>query len=202
MRVLVTGGAGFVGANLIRRLLREDLEVHTLIHPTADWRIADIHEQVTVHLDEDLASPRHIVEDVRPDWIFHLAAHGAYSWQTDVDRMIDVNLRFGMHLMEQAVACGVESFVVAGSSSEYGFKDHAPDEEEFAEPNSAYAVTKLAFTSYCRQVAASVGTRIKVLRLYSVFGPWEDPRRLIPRLIVEGFHGRLPPLASANTARD
>jgi nucleoside-diphosphate-sugar epimerase len=92
--------------------------------------------------------------------------------------------------------------VQAGSSSEYGFKDHAPSEDERVDPNSAYAVGKVAATNYCRFVACRDSVPYTTLRLYSVYGPWEEPGRLLPTLAVHGLEGRLPPLVSPDTARD
>ena len=64
-----------------------------------------------------------------------------------------------------------------GSSSEYGLKDHAPREDEWLEPNSHYAVTKAAGT-HLTALAAAEGLPAVTLRLYSIYGPWEDLGRL------------------------
>jgi nucleoside-diphosphate-sugar epimerase len=55
---------------------------------------------------------------------------------------------------------------------------------------------------YCTQAARASGAPISTLRLYSVYGPWEEPQRFIPQLVARGLEGRLPPLASPDTARD
>jgi dolichol-phosphate mannosyltransferase len=163
--------------------------------------VRDDVEVVGLDLTDEDAVAR-AVAAARPDVVFHLAAHGAYSWQQDAARMIEVNLQGAVALLAACEATGVATVVHAGSSSEYGFKDHAPSEDEPLEPNSAYAVSKAAATQYCSLVGRSSGARVVTLRLYSVYGPWEDPRRLIPRLIVHGLDGRLPPLADPDTARD
>ena len=107
-----------------------------------------------------------------------------------------------INLVEACAKVGFECFVNTGSSSEYGFYDHAPKEEEPVEPNSYYAITKAAATMTCRFVAARDKLRIPTLRLYSVFGPYEDPRRLMPTLINRGRQGELPPLVDPSIARD
>jgi dolichol-phosphate mannosyltransferase len=107
-----------------------------------------------------------------------------------------------MGLLDACVAAKVEAFVQAGSSSEYGFKDHPPREDEAVQPNSAYAVTKAAASHYCQYVATREGYRAVTLRLYSVYGPFEEPTRLIPTLIVRGLQGRWPPLVDPEVARD
>ncbi len=204
MRVLVTGAAGFVGANLATRLLGDEHEVHAVCRPDGDgWRLAALEGLLTHSVD--LLTPgvaRQLMSDVAPDWVFHLAAHGAYSWQTDVHRIIATNLGATVALADAAEQQGVSAFINAGSSSEYGFKDHAPDEDERPDPNSAYAVAKVAATMYCRYRALAAGLPAVTLRLYSVYGALEDSRRLIPALISHGLQGSLPPLVAPDTARD
>jgi dolichol-phosphate mannosyltransferase len=106
------------------------------------------------------------------------------------------------NLLDACLGVGFESFVNTGSSSEYGFKDHAPGEGEALEPGSTYAVAKAAATLYCAQAGRAADAPVATLRLYSVYGPWEEPRRFIPQLVARGLEGRLPPLASPDTARD
>jgi nucleoside-diphosphate-sugar epimerase len=138
----------------------------------------------------------------KPHWIFHLAADGAYSWQRDPVSILRTNVMGTANLLNVCLANGFEAFVNTGSSSEYGLKDHPPREDEALEPNSQYAVAKAAATMYCRQAARASGAPISTLRLYSVYGPWEEPQRFIPQLVARGLEGRLPPLASRETARD
>jgi UDP-glucose 4-epimerase len=204
-RCLITGATGFVGANLARRLLRVGHEVHLLVRPHhATWRIEEIRTDVRMHL-LDLADAQAVatcISNLKPEWIFHLAAHGAYSWQADVAQIFQTNLHGTIHLVEACLNAGFESFIHTGTSSEYGFKDHAPAECEGLEPNSHYAVAKAAATLYCRYTAQARQANITTLRLYSAYGPYEDANRLMPAIIRHGLQGEWPPLASPDTARD
>ena len=142
------------------------------------------------------------MRSARPDWVFHLAAHGAYSWQRDAELIMQTNLVSTVRLLAACQRHGFAAFVNAGSSSEYGFQDHAPREDELPEPNSDYAVMKAAATLHCRFVAQRDDVHVVTLRLYSVYGPWEEPGRLMPTLVARGLEGRLPPLVSPDTPRD
>ena len=106
------------------------------------------------------------------------------------------------NLLEACLRHSFEVFVNTGSSSEYGLKDHAPTEDESIDPNSTYAVSKAAATMLCRLAAVRTGANVCTLRLYSTYGPWEEPKRLVPALAVEGLRGRLPPLVDPTIARD
>lgn len=181
----MTGAGGFVGANLVRRLVADGLRVVGLVRPGSDpWRLAG--------LDVELVEAD-IREAVRGgfDLVFHLAAHGAYSWQEDDRAILETNLLGTVNALDAGTRV-----VVAGSSSEYGPKPHAPAEDEVLEPSSAYAVGKAASTLYAVQRGAVV------LRLYSVYGRWEEPDRLVPTLLARGLGGELPPLVSPGVARD
>jgi dolichol-phosphate mannosyltransferase len=200
----VTGAAGFLGANLVRHLAAAGHEPVALTRSRAGaWRLEDLPAQVRVlELDlRDTAAIERAVEETGPQWVFHLAAHGAYSWQSDLEAMIAVNVTATAALLAAARATGVEAFVNAGSSSEYGLKAHPPREDEWLEPNSHYAVTKAAGT-HLTALAAAQGLPAVTLRLYSIYGPWEDPGRLVPALVREATRGELPPLVGPQTARD
>ncbi len=205
MRSLVTGGTGFVGANLVRRLVADGHDVHLLLRRAyRAWRIAGIEGMVHLHVVDmsQRGEVARLVETVRPEWVFSLAAHGAYSYQTDLQEMMATNFVGALNLVEVALGAGAEAVVQAGSSSEYGFKDHAPSEDEAISPNSEYAVTKAAATLYFQFLAEHRSAPVTVLRLYSVYGPWEEPTRLLPTLVVRALDGRLPPLVAPGTARD
>jgi nucleoside-diphosphate-sugar epimerase len=204
VRALVTGAGGFLGANLVRHLHVAGHEAIALTRPgAAAWRLQEIATEVRV-LGLDLGDPaaiERVVATTEPQWIFHLAAHGAYSWQTDLEAMIAVNVAATAALLRAARAAGVQALVNAGSSSEYGPKAHAPREDEWLEPNSHYAITKAA-GSHLTALAAAEGLPAVTLRLYSIYGPWEDPGRLVPALVREATRGRLPSLVGPQTARD
>jgi len=204
-RVLVTGSTGFVGANLVRRLLSQGHEVHLLVRPRdTRWRLQNIISEVVLHecVLQDAQRVTEVVTSIDPQWVFHLAAYGAYSSQRNVHDIVSTNYNGTINLVEACLQTGFESFVNAGSSSEYGYVDHAPVETELPQPNSHYAATKVGATLYCNYAAQAHRRHIVTLRLYSVFGAWEDPTRLLPTLLVRGMRGELPPLVSPTIARD
>ena len=205
MKALVTGAGGFVGANIAASLVAAGHDVVAWIRPGGStWRLDHLRGEIEV-ASVDLLDHDSVDAGVRAagaDWIFHLAAHGAYSWQRDAEVIMQTNLVATVHLLDACQRRGFRAFVNAGSSSEYGFQDHAPREDELPEPNSDYASMKAAATLHCRFVAQRDGVHVVTLRLYSVYGPWEEPGRLMPTLVARGIEGKLPPLVSPDTPRD
>jgi len=204
-RIVVTGGTGFVGANLVRAMLADGASVCVLSRPGSDrWRLQDVLDEVRV-IDVDVrdaAGVTQAMREARPERVFHLASHGNSSWETDAREIHDIVVGGFANVIAACAEAGCPVLVNAGSSSEYGFKDHAPAESECTEPNSDYAAAKVAATMMGCREAARLAMHIVTLRLYSVYGPWEDPRRLMPTLIARGLEHAWPPLVDPETARD
>jgi nucleoside-diphosphate-sugar epimerase len=204
-RVVITGATGFVGANLAERLVHDGHSVYLLLREgSQSWRIEHLlpHLRPVVVNLLDRQGLKEALKPIRPDWIFHLAAYGAYAWQEDLDTALQTNFLGTINLVEACREIEFEAFINTGSSSEYGLKGYAPSEDDFLNPNSYYAVTKASATLFCGYIAQSFNLPIYTLRLYSVYGPYEDPRRLIPTLILKGLERSLPPLVHPEVARD
>lgn len=203
-RVLITGAGGFVGAALARRLVAEGHQVHALLKgSTRRWRLAGV-EGLRAH-EVDLGDEeglRRLAAEIRPQLVYHLAAHGAYPTQSDPDAIIHTNFLGTWNLLKALAKIDYEAFVSAGSSSEYGFKEFAMRETDIPEPNSYYAVTKVAQTLLCQHVARTEQRPINTLRIFSAYGPWEEPSRLVPTVVRKCLRGEELQLVPPDTARD
>jgi nucleoside-diphosphate-sugar epimerase len=204
-RFLVTGAGGFLGAALSRRLLEEGGDVAVLLRPDTDrWRLADLLPRLRVIqgdvTDPDLAA--RAVAEARPDAVYHLAAHGGAETQKDVSRILQTNLLGTSAMLDACNGSTVRLFVHAGSSSEYGYKSEPMRETDRLEPNSVYAVGKAAATHLCSLAANRASFAIVTLRLFSVYGPWETPTRLVPTILRRCLRGEPLHMVAKNTARD
>jgi nucleoside-diphosphate-sugar epimerase len=203
--VLVTGASGFIGCCAVRRLLADGAEVHLLLRPDADtWRLTDILDGVRVHR-VDLADAGAVEAAVRksaPGAVVHLAAYGAYEWQAESRRILETNVAGSLNLLEASLAAGVGVFVNAGSSSEYGYKKEPMRETDRLEPNSVYAVAKAAQTYLASLMAGRGDMSTTTCRLFSVYGPWEEPTRLLPTVIRRARAGLPLEMTAPDTARD
>ncbi len=203
-RFFLTGGTGFVGACLARRLAEAGAEVYLLVRESADrGRLEGIEDKLTFHVGDLTGTAlESIVKAIQPTVIYHLAVHGAYSFQTDADETIRTNVFGTWNLLKACASIDYKVFVNAGSSSEYGSKPHAMRETDVLEPNSYYAVAKSAQTLVCRHTARLEQRPINTFRLFSVYGPYEEPSRLVPTVVRHCLEGRALEMVSPGTARD
>lgn len=204
-RVLVTGAAGFVGACLTRRLVERGDEVTALVRPGSDlWRLREVAPLLRL-VEGDLCEPGSVeraVREARADVVYHLAAHGSNSAQTDPGQILQTNVLGTLHLLQACVGSPCRLFVAAGSSSEYGFKTAPMRETDRLEPNSYYAVGKAAATHLCQLFGTLRRFPIATLRLFSVYGPFEERTRLVPTLLRRALAGEPLELVSPAVARD
>jgi nucleoside-diphosphate-sugar epimerase len=206
-RVLITGATGFVGANLARYLAaRPDYQIHILIRKTPNlWRINDLIRSFRIHYADlqELEELAAIIKAVQPDIVYHVAAYGGFTvHETDQTRMIQTNLLATMRLVDAAVREKVPYFIHTGSSSEYGTKDAPMREDDVCRPVNFYGITKLAATNYCSMVGETSSTRICTLRLFSVYGEWEDSSRLYPSIVKALEKGERAKLSRPQSVRD
>ena len=206
MRVLITGAAGFIGANVTAELVRRQHEVTLLTRRTTDlWRLDQLPTSTLTIIPGDLASARDVhraVTRASPECIIHCATRGAYPLQTDLLDIAMTDVIGFANLLTSAAAINCPHLINTGSSSEYGTLSAGPRESSPVSPNSVYSASKAWATCIGQQALQSCGQVVTTLRLYSVYGFLEDPSRLVPRICAYGLRGTLPPLASPTIVRD
>jgi len=204
--VLVTGAAGFVGSNLVRALAERGAEVHGMVRATTDpWRIADLRPSLRLHV-ADVAQQSdvdRVMDALRPDVVFHLAATaGHHRSSGERDDALRTSVLGTFHLLDAAARVGVRRFVHAGSSLEYAPSGGGLDERSAVAPPSFRGVAKAAATFLCLQYARAGRVPSVVLRLFHVYGYWEQPGRLIPTAIVTALLGGELALTVEDHGRD
>lgn len=197
MRVFLTGATGFVGSHVLRRLVDRGVPTAALLRPgSAGERIADLRGrfvEVAGDLDatERLNSP---LRDFAADTLIHLAWEGVGNRYRNDPLQVERNLPRSVELLRVAAAAGVGHWVGFGSQAEYGPCDTVIGEDQPPQPTTLYGVAKLAACQAATILCQQLDMRFSWLRLFSVYGPMDDPGWLIPFIIRQLLAGESPPL--------
>lgn len=187
MRILVTGGAGFIGSHLVEKLLGAG-HAAAILDDFNDFydpqikraNIEKISKDVPVHhvdLRED-AAVRNLFHREKFDTIAHLAARAGVRPSIQHPQLYyDTNVTGTLHLLDAARATGVERFIFASSSSVYGVSKTVPfsEEQHLTQTISPYAATKIAAEFLCSTYSHLYQLRVVALRYFTVYGPRQRP---------------------------
>ncbi|UCD93273.1 MAG: SDR family oxidoreductase [Methanobacteriota archaeon] len=209
-RVLVIGGAGFIGSHIAEQLADgNDVRVLDDLSTGREGNLSSFGEVIDFRrgsiLDLDLV--KEVTKDV--DYVFHEAALPSVERSVrDPATTNSVNIRGTLNILEASKENNVEKVVYASSSSVYGASQTLPKEESMpAEPISPYGVSKLATEHYCRIFNEIFDLRTTSLRYFNVYGPRQDPESeyaaVVPRFITRAMSGEeLVVFDDGNQVRD
>ena len=214
MKILVTGGAGFIGSHTVERLLKEGHQV-VIIDEFNDYydpaikreNIRAVRDRITL-IEGDIRKPADVERAFAEglDGVIHLAARAGVRPSIEAPELyIDTNIKGTFHLLEAAKRHGVKRFVFASSSSVYGVNKKVPfaEEDPILQTISPYAMTKMSGEQMCSNYSALVGIRTVCLRFFTVYGPRQRPDLAISKftkLILEGKP--IDRYGKGDTARD
>jgi UDP-glucose 4-epimerase len=204
-RLLITGAAGFVGARVVRQAVGRGLDVVAAVGPTSRLdRIADLAGRIEI-VRADVTDREALTAAVlraQPDACIHLAATGSVVRDPDPSRVLATNALATATLIQALAQTRCARLVSTGSSSEYGPMDGPMDETRLPEPADPYGVAKLAGGKLAHVLGRELGLETAHLRLFSIYGPGEDSRRLIASLVRGLLTGRPVELTPGGQVRD
>lgn len=203
--ILITGATGFVGSNILRKFLDLESNVHILTRESSDkWRINDLLKDLNEYNVDLMEYEKltHIVSEIEPTLIFHMATYGGSPFQKDSYAIIKSNFIGTFNLVNACKKADFELFINTSSSSEYGIKSHPMEENDMLGPVNDYGVSKAASTLYCQSIARNENLPIVTLRLFSPYGYYEAPMRLIPSVILACLKNENPKVTSPHFVRD
>src|SRR5699024_2154897 len=187
-RYLVTGGAGFIGSNIVRELIKQGKQVRVLDNFNTGKR-KNIHElqgdveMIVGDITEDKTVAK-AVKDI--DIIIHQGAIPSVPKSIqDPIQTNQVNITGTLKLLHAAARDNVKRFVYASSSSAYGFNETLPKQENMCgNPMSPYAVSKYTGENYCKVFHDIFGLETISLRYFNVFGPTQSPHSIYAAVIT------------------
>lgn len=196
-RGFVTGATGFIGSYLVRELLRQNYDVAILVRPESDlWRIEDVQQEVRQVIWDGVTvdSFSELFREFAPHTVFHLGWSGVGNVHRNQMSQLTENINFSVALTHLSVECGVQQFVGAGSQAEYGPVNARIDESVLPRPTTLYGAAKLSVGILTERIAALGGMKHAWLRIFSTYGPKDNPQWMLPSLIGCLHRGERPAL--------
>lgn len=215
MKILVTGGAGFIGSHVVCKLLRAGQAV-TALDDFNDFYDPSIkrsnvegfngNAEVVEGDIRDGERMRNILTSAKFDTVIHIAARAGVRPSVENPlAYIETNVTGTYNMLEAAKAGGVSQFLFASSSSVYGMARKVPFSEDTPLPQtlSPYAATKLAGEHLCGNYSHLYGLRVACLRFFTVYGPAQRPDLAIHKFTDHIFHGKpIQQYGDGSTRRD
>ena len=193
LKVAITGASGFVGANLIR-YLDEKHEVYSLTRSRNSWRVGNSFNTINFDI-RNRDRVYEILKQLKPDLLIHCATFGGYHFEMGTREIVETNVIGSLNVINASAS--IPMVINVGSSSEYGVKLAPMREEDISAPISDYAMSKALQTSLFRSIPNSI-----TLRLFSVFGYYEEKHRLIPYLLYSSIKDQKALLSNKKNVRD
>src|SRR4029077_18968573 len=215
MRVLVTGGAGFIGSHLVEKLLSDGHGV-AILDDFNDFydpeikreNVAAVSRDASIHQIDlrDSAALRSLFHKKKFEAIMHLAARAGVRPSIQHPQLYyDANVTGTLHLLEAARVTGVERFIFASSSSVYGASKTVPfsEDQHLIQTFSPYAATKIAGEFLCSTYSHLYQLRVVALRYFTVYGPRQRPDLAIHQFTKRIYAGQtIEQFGDGTTRRD
>jgi UDP-glucose 4-epimerase len=204
MKIFVTGATGFIGSFVVADLLSGGHEIAILLKSdTSPWRIDGIKDRLKI-IEGDLKLPISYKDPLikfGPDIVIHLAWYGVGGSERNNPAQFE-NILDAIELIKICIEAEVSAFVGLGSQAEYGNINMRADESVPTNPTHMYGAAKLATFHLASKLAEISSMRFVWLRLFSSYGPGDNPGWFIPSLITGAMQGRNPGLTRCEQTWD
>jgi len=210
-RVLVTGGAGFIGSHLVEKLVKGGAKVTVLARYTSSGQAgwieifpAELRRKIKIIYGDVRDSDICVRAVDGNDYVFHLAAQIAipYSYIAPRD-FIQVNAIGTANMLQASRTCGIKKFLHVSTSEVYGTAQYVPMDEKHPQvAQSPYSASKIAADKLVESFHLSFGLPTVTVRPFNCFGPRQSARAIIPTIVLQALRGDKIKLGNINTSRD
>jgi UDP-glucose 4-epimerase len=190
LKVVVTGGAGFIGSHLVEKLLELGSEVTVLDNYLNGNKLEHIDHRNGLSINNADITRYDKISDffTGKDLVFHLAAVvGVEETQSFPLDVLDVEIQGTINILKLAVKNNIKRVIFASSSEVYGDSAKPMKEDVDLHPKSTYAVSKLVAEEYCKAFYKKYNLEYTALRYFNSYGPRQDKRFVISRFIAQSF---------------
>ncbi len=195
VKILITGAAGFIGANLTRKLIKTGNEINILIKEASNlWRINDIVSNCNVHkIDlKKIEDVKNVVKKINPELVYHCAGHGIYPSQKDSAEIFSTNILGTFNLLDAVSESNdLHRLINLGSFFEYS-----------TNPIDPYTISKITQTKLAEHFFQEKKMPITTLRVFTPYGRFDSPGRLICDLMLAIIRNKSVEIFSKYIKRD
>ena len=207
MKILVTGGSGFIGSHLIPQLTARGHEVYSLERQVTGRYVLGLAQRTTVYGDmRDSFVIRKVVREIQPEAVVHLAAISPVAYSYDhPQEVLEVNTLGTINLAEACLreVPHFKHFLYAGTSEGYGNQTDFPIKEDAElRPNSPYSVSKVASDKYLQYMRDAYNFPVTILRPFNTYGRKEDTHFVVERAITQMLQNKEVRLGDPTPTRD
>ncbi|HCC08182.1 MAG TPA: CDP-abequose synthase [Clostridiales bacterium] len=202
--VLITGGFGFVGSHLVKRLRTLGANISILSNNSNPWRLKDEINNVDLYNIDiiNTSEVNNCVKSVKPEYVFNLAAYGVDSAKKEYIKAVNVNITGIINILNSIRDIGCKKIINIGSSAEYGDKKRNMHEGMFLTPLNIYGSTKAAATMISHQIARDNDINIVTIRPFGIFGEGEERHKFFCDVIVTLLENKDVELTKCEQYRD
>ena len=182
MKIFITGGTGFIGTPLVKKLESEENEILLLIHESEDKSLSNISKKIRTISGNlsNINSWKEEVNNFKPDAVIHMAWEGLPNYDSETSIK---NLKYGLNLIKMLAQIGCKLFMSTGSCWEYGQQTGELKEDDTLKPFSAFSAAKNCLHWSGREIAQENDMVFVWTRLFYVYGPGQKENSLIPYII-------------------
>lgn len=204
-KVIITGANGFIGSHIVKRIIEHSSDLSVLVRETSDlWRLEEYKKHINIiHVDlRDGTQVSKCMCQIKPDYVFHMAAYGVDSRQMDYITASETNIIGTINLLKGVSKVGCEKVINTGTSMQYGNKAGPITEDESYVPTNIYGSTKAASVIVAHQIARENRIDIATIIPFGVFGEKEGSHKFIPHVILSALNNRDIDLSPCEQFRD